>query len=92
MLKKVIYYTRPPEARQDAPLPIRGRRRNQHRRRTHSHPPSPEPAETGSFPMKGDVDDVDTPRKKIGNEARLDVPGGRAGAMRPFSASYCHTL
>jgi hypothetical protein len=69
MLKKVIYYTRPPEARQDAPLPIRGRRRNQHRRRTHSHPPSPEPAETGSFPMKGYVDDVDEPRKKIGNEA-----------------------
>jgi hypothetical protein len=75
MLKKVIYYTRPLQAREDAPLP-HSRPQEKSTPQTYPfHPPSPEPAETGSFPMKGYVEDVDEPRKKIGNKARLDAPG-----------------
>ena len=29
------------------------------------HPPSPEPAETGSFPMAGYVEEADKPRTKL---------------------------
>jgi len=49
MFKKVVDFTRPPQVRQDAPLPGRGRSERGGEAYLFS-PAHPEPAETGSFP------------------------------------------
>jgi hypothetical protein len=60
MFKKADYYTRLPQARQDALLPGQGCTPGNTAGGTIPSP-SPEPAETGSFPMVGYVEDFSLP-------------------------------